>query len=96
MQLNTNKLLIEKAIKNCLSTEYPILVTGQDFGDDLANALNVIKVLSEEVVKLQVIVNQLSKGKESEERKEDNSVDCCQARAHMGQQDWTAHCEGLG
>lgn len=66
MGINVNKILIEKAINNCRSVEYPVLVTGQGFGSDLANALNVIKELNDEVVRLQIVIEELSKLKERE------------------------------
>ena len=59
MNANINNQLIETAIENCKSIDYPILVTGQDFGDDLANALHVVKELNKEVDRLKRIIDKL-------------------------------------
>tara|TARA_R110000803_G_C11824081_1_gene302343 strand:- start:27 stop:212 length:186 start_codon:yes stop_codon:yes gene_type:complete len=56
MNNKINQILLDTAIGNCMSAEYPILVNGADFGDDLANALNVIKELSNEVARLQKVI----------------------------------------
>ena len=45
--------LVDDAISNCHNTAYPVLVTGQDYADDLAHALSVIKVLLIQVEKLE-------------------------------------------
>jgi hypothetical protein len=57
--LNIEKQLVDQAIKNSQSINYPIIVTGQDYGDDLAYALGVIKTLLIEVDKLSRVVNKL-------------------------------------
>ena len=49
MNSKIDKSLVAQAINNCQSIEYPILVNGQDFGDDLANALTVIGKLLQRV-----------------------------------------------
>ncbi len=45
--------LVDDAISNCHNVAYPCLVTGQDYADDLAHALSVIKVLLVQVEKLE-------------------------------------------
>jgi len=53
MDYKIEKQLVDQAISNCNSINYPILVTGQDYADDLAYALSVINTLLDKVDKLE-------------------------------------------
>ena len=61
MNNKINQMIIDTAIENCTNIEYPVIVSGSEFGDDLANALNVIKELSNEVERLKSILNKVEK-----------------------------------
>jgi len=56
MDYKVEKELVEAAIKNCCDNSYPVLVNGHDFGDDLAHALSVIKVLLIQIEKLEKVI----------------------------------------
>ncbi len=53
MNYKIEKSLVDAAISNCNNTCYPVLVTGQDYADDLAHALSVINTLLIQVEKLE-------------------------------------------
>lgn len=53
MNYKIEKQLVEQAVNNCNRIDYPVIVNGQDFADDLAYALSVIKVLLIQVEKLE-------------------------------------------
>jgi len=52
MNFKIEKQLVQNAIDNCNSSNYPVAVNGQDFADDLGHALSVINVLLIEVERL--------------------------------------------
>jgi len=60
MNYKIEKQLVDDAINNCNQTSYPVDVTGQDFGDDLAHALSVINVLLIQVEKLEKYIEKRS------------------------------------
>ena len=56
MNYNISKTLVKTAVGNCQSISYPVSVTGKDFADDLADALNVISELCDKVRVLEKII----------------------------------------
>jgi len=57
MDYEIEKELVDQAIKNYHSNDYPVLVTGGDFADDMAHALSVINSLLNKVRWLEARVN---------------------------------------
>ena len=57
MDYEIEKELVDQAIKNCRRIEYPVLVTGMDFADDMAHALSVINSLLDKVRWLEARIN---------------------------------------
>lgn len=53
MDYKIEKSLVDAAIGNCNDITYPIMVTGQDYADDLAHALSVINTLLVKVDQLE-------------------------------------------
>lgn len=56
MNYEIEKTLVQNAINNCNDVGYPVLVTGQDYADDLAHALSVIGVLLIQIEKLEKVI----------------------------------------
>ena len=57
MNYKIEKSLVDAAINNCNRIDYPIVVTGQDYADDLAHALSVINTLLIKVDQLERYIN---------------------------------------
>ena len=61
MNYKVAKKTLAIAIKNCQSVQYPVLVTGSDFGDDLALALAQVVELTDKVEQFEKIIADLVK-----------------------------------
>lgn len=61
MNYGMDKVLIENAANNCESVGYPVLVNGQDYGNDLAHALRVIGRLADKVKELERTIELMTK-----------------------------------
>lgn len=59
MNYKIEKQLVDAAIRNCNDMTYPVIVTGQDYADDLAHALSVINVLLIQVEKLEKYIESI-------------------------------------
>ena len=61
MNYKVEKQLVDDAIHNCRRIDYSVIVTGGDYGDDLAHALSVINSLLDKVDQLERFINNQDK-----------------------------------